>query len=436
MRASAPRRATIAIHGFIRGRLSVFTGCFSAIAALLLPNPIAAADWPQFLGPNRNGSTTESLPATNWPKDGPPILWQRKVGEGFCGPVERGGKLILFHRLGDQEMVECLDAASGKELWKAAYPTAYRDDFGFDNGPRATPAIAGDSVFTFGADGLLACWNLGNGTRTWSVDTKARFQAGKGFFGPACSPLVESNAVVLNVGGRDGAGIVAFDTITGKERWRATADEASYASPVAATFDGKRRALVITREAFAALDPVDGRVVFRLDWRPPMNASVSAATPLAIGDLIFISASYGTGATLFRYRETGPEKLWSNDDALSSHYATPVHHDGFLYGFHGRADPGLQAESAFRCVELKTGKVRWSEESLKAGTVTLVNDQLLILTDKGELLRAPATPAGFQESGRAQILPLLARAHPVVAEGRFFARSKDKLVCVDLRARP
>lgn len=400
---------------------------------LALPLRAAATDWPQFLGPKRNGSTVETNFAGAWPKDGPPLVWERKVGEGFSGPVVSGSKLILFHRIEGRETVECLDARTGKALWKVDYPTPYRDDFGFDEGPRATPAISGDTVLTFGAEGMFHGWTLDQGVKRWSVDTKATFGSSKGFFGRACSPVVEGNAVILNLGGRDGAGIVALDKTTGKLLWKATTDEASYSSPVVATVQGRRRVFVITREAFMALEPDDGKTIFRYPWRPSMNASVSAAAPLILGDLLFISASYGTGATLLRYQEGGPEKVWSSDEALSCHYATAVHRDGFLYGFDGRADPGMQAESSLRCVELKTGKVRWKEESLKVGIVTLVNDQLLILTEKGELVASPASPDGFKPAARAQILPFVVRAHPALSGGLFYARSKDKLVCVDLR---
>jgi outer membrane protein assembly factor BamB len=356
------------------------------------------------------------------------------VGEGFSGPVAGAGKLILFHRLSSKETVECLDARSGKEIWKADYTTAYRDGFGFDEGPRATPSMAESRVFTFGADGMLAGWDLNTGAKLWGVDMKSRYSASKGFFGMASSPLVEGNTLIVNVGGKEGAGIVAFDTATGKELWRATNDEASYSSPVAATVNGTRRVFVITREALVALNPSDGRIAFRYPWRPPMHASVSAAAPLVVGEEIFISASYGTGATLLRFRTSDPEKLWSTDESLSCHYATPVVHNGFLYGFDGRADPGMQSESSLRCVELRTGKVRWSEGSLKVGTVMLVNDQLLVLTERGELVRALATPEGFKPTGHAQVLPFVVRAHPALANGLFYARSKDKLVCIDLRA--
>jgi outer membrane protein assembly factor BamB len=429
MRATATRHANIPFRAVTSASWLPTLAVALTAAAL----QVQAGDWPQFLGPNRNGANAETNLASSWPKEGPPVLWQRKVGQGFSGPVIGAGKLILFHRIGDKETVECLDAKTGNKIWKSDYETSYRDDFGFDEGPRATPAIAESRIFTFGAEGMLSGWNLESGAKEWSVDTKARFHAGKGFFGVACSPLVEGNAVILNVGGKDGAGIVAFDKATGKVLWRDTDDEASYSSPVVATVNGQRRVFVITREALVALNPSDGKVAFRYPWRPPMHASVSAAAPLVVGDQIFISASYGTGATLLRFREPEPEKLWSTDEAISCHYATPVVHKGFLYGFDGRADPGLQADSSLRCVELKTGRVRWSEGSLKAGTVTLANDQLLVLTEKGELLRAPATPEGFKPTNRAQILPLLVRAHPALANGLFYARSKDKLVCVDLR---
>ena len=429
MRATSPRRANILSRAVtFAPRLQTLAGMLAAATL-----QVQAGDWPQFLGPNHNGTTAETILASSWPKDGPPILWQRNVGEGFSGPVASSGKLILFHRLDNKETVECLDAKTGKEIWKSDYPTSYRDDFGFDEGPRATPAIGESRVITFGAEGMLSCWNLESGAKVWSVDTKAQFHAGKGFFGVACSPLLEGNAIIVNIGGKDGAGIVSFDQTTGKVLWRATDDEASYSSPVAATVSSRRQVFVITREALVAVNPSDGKITFRYPFRPPMNASVSAAAPLVIGDVIFISASYGTGATLLRFREPAPEKLWSTDDALSCHYATPVVHNGFLYGFDGRADPGMQADSSLRCVELKTGKVRWREGSLKAGTVTLANNQLLVLTEKGELLGAPATPDGFKPTNRAQILPFTVRAHSALANGLFYARSKDKLVCVDLR---
>src|SRR5207244_986620 len=165
-----------------------------------------ASDWPQFLGPSRNGACPGTDLAEAWPKDGPPIVWQKKVGQGFSGPVVASGKLVLFHREDDKERVECLEAKSGKLLWSFGYPTAYHDDFGFDEGPRATPAIADGRVITYGAEGALQCTDLATGKSVWVVNTRKEFQAAKGFFGIACSPLIEGPAVMLIIGGRDKAG--------------------------------------------------------------------------------------------------------------------------------------------------------------------------------------------------------------------------------------
>jgi outer membrane protein assembly factor BamB len=264
------------------------------------------------------------------------------------------------------------------------------------------------------------------------VDTAKTFDSPKGFFGRASSPLVEGELVILILGGRKGAGIVAFESASGKVRWKSTDDEASYASTVGATIRGVRVVLALNREALVALRPADGQVLFRYPWRPSMHASVSAATPLVIGDLIFLSASYGAGATLLRFGETAPTVVWSLADALSNHYATSVHHRGFLYGWHGRQEQGCE----LRCIELETGKVRWREPGLKAGSVTIAGEELLVLTEKGLLLRAPASPEAFKPTERCQALPFDCRAFPAISNGRLFTRSKSELFCLDLTKGP
>ena len=397
----------------------------------LRPAGAAAADWPQFLGPNRDGVAPDVNVTDLWPAGGPPVSWTKNVGQGFGGPVVAEGAAVLFHRVGDEAVVECVDASSGKPKWASKYPTSYRDDFGFDEGPRATPTIAGGRVYTFGAEGVLACWNLADGAKQWAVDTKTEFRPAKGFFGVACSPLVEGGVVVLNVGGRDGAGVVAFNSADGNVRWKSTNDEAGYASPIAATLNGRRYVLSFNREGLVGLHPASGAERFRFRWRSRSDASVNAATPLVIGDTVFLSASYGTGAVLLRVRDDKPLEVWSGDDVLSNHYATSVHRDGFLYGFDGRQEQTPR----LRCVEAATGKVRWTEEDFGAGTVVLAGDRLLILTEKGELVVAPATPQGFKPSGRARILKSVCRAHAAFAGGLLYARDQDTMVCVDLRGR-
>lgn len=399
------------------------------------------SDWPQFLGPTRDGVYHGPPIAPAFPPGGPKVVWKMNVGQGFAGPAVSDGKLILFHRVGDKERVECLDAKSGKPLWAGEYPTTYQDDFGFDEGPRATPAVAGGKVYTFGANGLLCGWDLASGKQLWSVDTREKFAAAKGYFGPACSPLVEGKAVVQIVGGPAGAGVVAFDKDTGAVLWQATNDAAGYASPAAATIGGKRCVLAFNRAGLTSIDAAAGTVLWRFPWRARIDASVNAATPLVIDDpkhdaagpLVFLSASYNTGAVLLRPdpKDAGkpPEKVWSGDDSMSNHYATSVYHDGFLYGYHGRQEQG----PSLRCVELKTGKVRWDEDGFGAGTVGLAGDSLVLMTEKGQVVLAPASPDGFKPAGKAQVLPFEVRAHPALADGMLYARSKDRLVCVNLR---
>lgn len=397
----------------------------------LLASAASGNDWPQILGPHRNGVYEGQDLAATWPKEGPPLRWQRKIGAGFSGPAVMAGKLILFHRPGDRETVECLSVTDGKQLWSFDYPATYRDDFGFDNGPRAVPTIADGEVYTFGADGVLHCLDFATGKKVWAVDVRKEFQVPKGFFGFACSPLIESNMVLLNVGGKSGAGIVAFHRLTGKVAWQSTDQEASYSSPMGATIEGRRHALFFTRGGLVGVNPVNGRVHFDIPWRAHIRESVNAATPLVISNQVFISASYRTGALLLRAEGNNLKRVWAGDDLLSNHYATSVYRDGFLYGLDGRHDypPG----AALRCIELETGKVRWSRENLSPANVLRTNGQLLVLTERGELLRFAADPSGCQETGRAQILGAGVRAYPALADGLFFARDKNRLVCVDLK---
>jgi len=161
-------------------------------------------DWPQFLGPTRNGVYVGTNLATSWPEDGPPLKWRTKIGRGFSGPVVSDGRLIIFHRLDSGAIVDCLESQSGKPIWRYQYHTDYVDDFGFDEGPRSTPAIASGFVYTFGAEGTLTCLAMADGKLLWKVDTRSRFNASKGFFGAACSPLEEGQSVLLNIGGGKG----------------------------------------------------------------------------------------------------------------------------------------------------------------------------------------------------------------------------------------
>ena len=397
----------------------------------LLLSSVMASDWPQFLGPARNGTSTEKI-RTSWDKNELVALWTKKVGAGFAGPIVVSNTVVLFHRSGSSEILSAFDLATGADKWQSKSRTAYKDDFGFDEGPRATPCFDGGRLYAVGAEGLLRCVDFATGKEVWSVPTRTEYKARKGFFGFAPSPLIAGENVLLNVGGENGAGIVALDKRTGKLRWKQTNHEASYSSPALIPAAGQgtpERAAFFTREGLVVLNAADGTGLLDFQWRARMHASVNAATPLIISNLVFITTSYDTGAALLRLYPNRLEKVWSNDESISAHYATPVHHQGYLYGFHGRQEQS----PAFRCVELANGHGTWNEDQFGAGTVTLVGDQLLILRESGELVIADASPLKFNVRGRVHILGSDTRAYPAVANGRFLARDKSNLVCLSLQ---
>ena len=401
----------------------------SLVLTLTLTLPLRAADWPQIHGPARDGHSAESKLNWDWPKDGPAVAWKKDIGTGWAGPVAAGGKVYLFHRVADDEILACLDAATGKEEWAFKYPTKYRDDVDFDNGPRATPVVAGGTIFTLGANGDLHGVELATGKKIWGCNIRDDYKAEKGFFGIACSPMVMGKTLLVNVGGK-GAGVVAFETATGKELWKATDDKASYSSPTAAEIDGQLAAVFLTRFGLRVLDPANGTVRYEFPFRPRLNESVQGATPLVWKDEIFLSVSYSTGGALLRAKKAELEEVWLNDKSLSSQYNTPVRVGDYLYGVHGRADVGT---AILRCVEWKTGEVKWSEPKFGVASLVAVDGGLVALTESGDLIRFDASAEGYKERARAAILTKPTRAAPALADGLFFARDGSRLVCVKFK---
>lgn len=397
--------------------------------ALVLARPAAGADWPQLHGPARDGHSAETKLNWDWPKDGPKLLWKLDAGKGWAAPVVAAGKVIFFHRVDNDEVVLALDPATGKELWKHAYATKYVDDFNFDNGPRATPTVSGTTVFTLGPNGDLSALELATGKKLWARNLLADYKADKGFFGAACSPLVTGDVVLVNVGGK-GAGVVAFNTADGKEVWKSTDDGASYSSPTAATLGGKPAAVFFTRAGLRVLDPLTGKSVYDFPFRPRDNNSVQAATPLVWKDEIFLTASYATGAVVVSTKGGKLEEVWANDKTLSSQYTTPVRVGEYLYGTHGRADTGA---THLRCVEWKSGTVKWTEQRFGVASLIAVDGGLLALTESGELVRCDAAPDGHKERARTTILTKPTRAAAALADGRLYARDGKTLVCVSLK---
>ena len=400
----------------------------AAVLILLATGVAHGDDWPQFLGPRRNGVSLETNPIVPWSGDGPKPVWQRDVGAGFAGPAIKGERLLLFHRIGDEERLECFMAATGKPMWTNSGPTRYEDSFRFDEGPRAVPTIDRDHVFALGAEGGLRCVELTTGKTVWMRALLKEYEAEKGFFGVASAPLVFSNVVIVNIGGSNGRGIVGLDRVSGRELWKATDDEASYAAPVLATINGKPLALCFTRAGLVGLEPASGKVLFEVPWRARSSASVNAATPLVWGNRVFITTSYDTGAKLLGIDDGKPTEIWSNDESLSSHYPTPVWADGHLFGFHGRQESGAE----LRCIEAETGKVLWAKDGLGIGHVIRIGNRLVVLRENGELLLMSTSSVKAEILARGQILGFGVRAAPAYSNGRLFARSPKKLMCVKL----
>lgn len=386
------------------------------------------ADWPQHLGPTRDGHSPETHLRRQWPKDGPSILWKRDVGSGWAGPVIVGDRLIHFHRLGDEEVVECLHATTGRPAWTAKYRSRYVDEFNFDDGPRATPLIADGRVFTFGADGDLRAWELATGKGLWDRNVTKEYEVPKGFFGCASSPILAGGRLLVNVGAK-GAGVVAFEPATGKEVWKAADDPLSYSSPVVAKLGREELAVFFTRSGLLAVSPAEGRVRFAYPFRPRAHASVNATTPLVAGERVFLSTAYSTGAILLAVKGGRLEEVWQGDNILSCHYNTPVLFKGQLYGIDGRQEGG---KANLRCVEWDTGKVKWTKEAFGCAGLVCADGLIFACPENGDVVLFDPSPEGYRELGRARVLDGPVRALPALAGGRLFVRDGKKLVALEV----
>jgi outer membrane protein assembly factor BamB len=390
----------------------------------------ASEDWPQFLGPERNGISLGKTPLIEKFADaGPKRLWKKSVGSGFAGPVVSGDLVIMFHRNGNEAVIEALTLKDGAVKWTFRYETNYKDSFGFDDGPRTAPTIADGRVFAYGAEGQLHALELATGKLLWKRDAVAEFQSDLGYFGRAGAPLVVGSHVLVNIGGPKGA-IVSFDVKTGKTNWQ-TGDQASgYASPLLWKSKLGDVALFLLREGLMGVAPEDGKIVFQQPYRAEMDASVNAATPVLINDTeCFTSACYDTGAALWK-RDAGTLKaLWQTTDRLDAHYTTPLYFDGHLFGMHGRQEMGME----LRCILPSSGKIIWQTGRMPAAEIIIADRKLLLLTEKGELIIAAVSNKSYEELDREQILSATHRSAPALAHGILYARDRSSLVAIDLR---
>lgn len=436
-----------------------------ALLCLAAVSTMDAEDWPAFLGPTGDGKSTEKL-VLPWPASGPKVLWWKVVGEGYSAPSVAAGRLFVFDREGDQARLAAWDAATGKELWRVGYPTHYEDYYQYSGGPRTSPVVDGDRVFTYGVEGRLRAHAVGDGKLLWEVDTAARFGVVQNFFGVGASPVIEGELLIAQVGGSpagsppissgrvvgNGSGIVAFDKKTGEVRYQLADELASYATPRLATLGGRRWAFAFTRGGLLALEPRLGKLDFFFPWRAAKLESVNAASPVVVGDTVLVSESYGPGSALLKVRTGGYEVLWKDpprDQSLRQHWSTPIFHQGTLYTSSGQSS----GEAELRAVELATGKVQWRQNGLGRSTLLYADGHLLVLTETGRLLLVRADPERFSKvaevdlgsgsaadnsqakastSGSAEgpRLRFPSWNAPVLSQGRLYLRGRDQIVCL------
>jgi len=428
-----------------------------------------AEDWPRFLGPTADCISTETGLLDEWPEQGPPRVWKKEIGTGYSAPSVRDGRLVLHHRVGDEELVEAMNPLTGETLWKHAYPSNYRDPYGYNNGPRCSPLLTEDRCYVYGAEGKLLCLDVQSGERVWLRDVAKDFQIPNAFFGVGSTPLLEGDKLIVMVGGQPNSGVAAFDAATGKTlwesvgkdtwdgerktgwrgepfiKWQGFEKQASYATPVAATIHGKRHVLCLMRQGLVSLDPETGKENFHYWFRATVNESVNAMNPVVSGDTILISAAYyRVGSVLLKVAPDGMsvDQVWRSR-ALEVHWSTPVLLDGNLYAFSGRNEP----DARFRCVEMATGTVHWDQdeswrksylgppEKYGRGSAVYADGKLIVMGEAGQLGLFKPNTTQPTEISKFQVpeMKYPCWTAPVLSNRKLYLRCEDRLICYDLK---
>ena len=404
----------------------------TVVAALLSANlrDAKSDDWPRLLGPNQNSHSSETNLLLNWPDAGPPVLWRKALGTGFSPPVIANNHVLVFHRKGDNAILDALDAVTGKPKWSYTYETHYKDSYGFNGGPRSAPTISGNRVYAIGANGLLSCLTLDKGALIWKRQVLEDFRVPQNFFGVGVSPVIAGDLLLLNVGATNGAGIVAFDTATGETRWQATGEEASYSTPVTATINGKHLAFFLARGGLVVLETETGQIIDDYSFRARKHESVNAASPLVIEDTVLISSSYRVGSALLRVGAEGLEEVWVDKESMQSHWATCLQSGDVLYGCTGRHEN----EAALRCLSLADGRLRWeAPRGLGRSTYIMAAGHLIGVGERGDLVLIEANPERYIEKARVRLFAHPSWAPPSLANGLLYVRDETQIVCMDLR---
>ncbi len=399
--------------------ISVLTVVF-----LLLNVQSVRADWPQWLGPDRTGISTETGFLKEWPKGGPAVAWKKNLGEGFSGISVANGRVFTMFAEGDDEFVICLREESGEEIWRFRTGAKFEEWQGGD-GPRSQPTVDGDRVYVLGAEGGLYALNVVNGKMIWSVDLVDGLGGRFPRFGFSNSALVEGDRLFLEAATRKGT-FLALRRTDGEVVWASQNDVASYSSPIAVDLASARQVVYFSGDAAVGLSPVDGSLYWRYPWKTSYDLNI--ATPIFVPpNQIFISSGYDHGATLLRI-EGGADgmtvtRVWESR-RMKNHFGTSVLVGDYIYGFDN---------AILKCIEALTGKEQWKHRGYGKGALIYADGHLILLSDNGRLAMARATPEGFKEKAGAQVLTGRSWTMPTLANGRVFVRDMRKIVCLDLR---
>lgn len=403
--AFGPRRSLVGL---------AFTGSFVACLTGSRVSPACAADWPQFRGPARNGISTEKGWSARWPKQGPKAVWKVNVGKGHSSVAVSGGRVYTMGNSADRDTVFCLDAATGRTVWKQSYRCPAKDY----PGPRSTPTVSGGRVYTFSRDAQLYCLNSATGKVVWSRNLIRDHKVNSPTWGFASSPIVEGNLVIVNAG----AAGVAVDKTTGKTVWQSGTKMGGYATPVAFSAAGKRCVAVFSSDALAGVEAKSGKQLWSYPWKT--DSGVNAADPLVAGDQIFIASGYGKGGALVKVSTGKATAVWQNR-SMKSHFSSPLLVKGNLFG---------NDDGTLRCLDFRTGTVKWSKGGLGKGGLMAADGKLIVLSEHGLLSIVQATAAGYKELAAAQVLGGTCWTAPVLSGGRIYCRNQEgDLVCLNVQ---
>ena len=352
-------------------------------------------DYPQFLGPNRDGSVALVRLKRDWKQDAPKLLWRQPVGGAWSGFAVVGDRAVTMEQQGEDEMTVCYELFTGQKIWKQTDRARYGQS-GSQNttiageGPRTTPTVVGRHVYTLGALGQLNCLDLDSGKRLWSTNIITSNGAGVGDWGVSGSPLVLDGLVVVNPGGPNRS-VVAYDRLTGESRWAEGNGGASYSSPVEMKLGGVSQAVIVSSRAVFGHDAVTGQVLWSFPW-PAKYPNVSS--PILIGeDRILVSSGYGMGAGLFQVKRGdtwSATPLWKSI-RLKSKFANLFFRNGFIYGL----DDGILV-----CLDVATGELKWKEGRYGHGQMIMCGDVLLVMAESGEVVLVEPNPSGLKELTR------------------------------------